>query len=310
MANAAASLIAIDWGTTRFRAFLLAGDGTVLDTRTSEDGIAALGGRGFPDVFERECGAWLDRNPGLPSVFAGMIGSRNGWVEAPYVPLPADLTALAGRAAAVPLPRGGTGLIVPGLINEEPTRSDVMRGEETKILGAVGVRHRTEVLCLPGTHAKWAVVQDGRVTRFRTFVTGELFGLIKDHAFIASLGRPASAHDRDAFERGMTAALAAEGVLAAAFGARTNVLDGRIAPTGVADFLSGLLVRTELEAARALFQPARVTLVSTGDLEESYLAAARHARLPVRTVDATEAFLRGLLRFARAAKLVPPARRP
>jgi 2-dehydro-3-deoxygalactonokinase len=295
-------LIAVDWGTTRFRAFLLNGDGEVLETRTSDDGIAALGGAGHAAVFERECGPWIERNPNVFTILGGMVGSRNGWVEAPYAPLPAGLQEVVTRAVPVALPTGGQGLVIPGLIGSDPMRSDVMRGEETKILGAVAPRSKVEVLCLPGTHAKWAVVENGRVTRFRTFVTGEMFGLLREHSFIASLAKGA-AHDPAAFERGMEAAQSAEGLLGAAFMARTSVLDGRLAPSGVAAFLSGLLIRTELDTARSLFQPDRVTLVSTGDLAGSYTRAAAHARLKLKVVDATAAFLTGIVRFARAAGL-------
>src|SRR5579871_490038 len=175
----APALIAIDWGTSSFRAYRIARDGAILDSIETQDGVATIAPGGFADAFLRLVGAWLQADPATPVLASGMVGSRNGWREAPYVSCPADLADIVAHVVVVTA--GGTRVpIAPGLSYvDERGQPDVMRGEEVEILGLAEAGDA--LIVLPGSHSKWARVESGRVLRFRTFVTGELFSAIRDH---------------------------------------------------------------------------------------------------------------------------------
>lgn len=285
-------LIAVDWGTSRFRAYLVAGNGVVLDRIESEEGIASLSVGQHRDVFLRHCHAWMAEHPVAKIILVGMIGSRNGWVEVPYVDTPAAGTEIASHCATVVLDGDRMAYVVPGVRTSAPYGSDVMRGEEVLGLGAV----EEGVVCLPGTHSKWVVIRNKSIVDLRTFVTGELFGLIRDRSFIASLGR--QGESASAFERGLAAARAAEGVLATLFTARAGVLDQSLPPEGVADYVSGLLIGTEVVQACAVFNPESVTIIGAPDLAQRYNSAMRQLGIDVVVVPGEHAFVQGVLRIA------------
>jgi 2-dehydro-3-deoxygalactonokinase len=176
--------VIVDWGTTSFRADLVTGGGEVLDHVETPQGIAELPGCGFEQVLTAGARAVAAGARALPVVALGMITSRNGWVEVPYVPCPAGPSDLARGAVRRTLPDGAPLLLLPGL--SDPARlpfPDVMRGEETQIVG--NGLDRAATVVLPGTHSKWARVRDGRIQGFQTFVTGEIFAVLTKHAFIA-----------------------------------------------------------------------------------------------------------------------------
>jgi 2-dehydro-3-deoxygalactonokinase len=289
-------LIAVDWGTSRLRAYLLGPRGDVLGKVESEDGIGPLGGAGHADAFERMCGPWRAAHPATPVLMAGMVGSRNGWREAPYVAVPTSVAELAANTVEVALAGGGHARIAPGLLKRGPARSDVVRGEEMRALGAARPG-AFSLLCLPGTHAKWLSVDHDRLSDFRTFVTGELYGLIVEQSFIGSLGRPGE-DDPDAFEAGLAAADEPDGLTSVLFAARANVLDGRLAPEGVADYVSGCLIGTEVRHALASAPTREITLVAGGEHAWRYETAIRRAGALVTLVDTEAAFLAGMRRVA------------
>ncbi|KVH43741.1 2-dehydro-3-deoxygalactonokinase [Burkholderia diffusa] len=266
------SLIALDWGTTSLRAYLFDAHGALLDTRSRAAGVMhvpAGGARAFDVVFEEACGDWLDRAPGVPVLAAGMVGSAQGWREAPYVEVPAGADALVAGLVTVTTARGTTVSIVPGVIatGELP---DVMRGEETQIFGALANdpmldADRSGVLIgLPGTHAKWAWVKDGLIERFQTFMTGELFAALRDHTILGRTMRTSAAPDRAAFVRGVAVARGAQraGLLATIFSTRTLGLTDRLAPDAQGDYLSGLLIGHELNALDAMLAERGVALAN------------------------------------------------
>jgi len=235
------ALVGLDWGTTSLRAYRFAADGKLLDRRARPWGIQHLPPGGYPEAFRAIVGDWTADRPGVPVIMGGMVGSRTGWHEVPYVPCPADVAALAAGLVAWD---GGCGPIhiVPGLMQDGP-RPDVMRGEEVQIVGALaadaGLAAASRFV-LPGTHCKWAAVDRGRIVGFTTYMTGELFALLRDHSI---LGRPAKdasqaadhAADEQVFLRGVMAARdsGAEGVSGLLFTVRSLFLTGRLtAPRG------------------------------------------------------------------------------
>ncbi|WP_250482247.1 MULTISPECIES: 2-dehydro-3-deoxygalactonokinase [unclassified Caballeronia] len=246
------ALIALDWGTTSLRAYLLGADGLALDTRASSAGIMNLPAGGFDQAFEETCGAWLDAHAHLPVIAAGMVGSAQGWVEAPYVETPANADALVAGIVDVKTARGVVLHVVPGVL-ERGVLPNVMRGEETQIFGALASEPALgnaggALIGLPGTHAKWAFVADERIERFYTFMTGETFSALRDHTILGRTMHPTATHDEQAFLRGVETARDAghPGVLATIFSTRTLGLTGQLSAEQQSDYLSGLLIGHEL----------------------------------------------------------------
>ena len=178
--------ILVDWGTTRFRGFLVE-DGRIAARVAADEGVSALRAGDHPGVFRRHCGPWLAAHPDAPVALVGMVGSREGWTVAPYASCPAGPADIARALVGVDLGEGRRGRIVPGASCEpEPGAVDVMRGEETLALGA-GVPDG--LVCLPGTHPKWVEMRGGRIQRFSTFLTGEAYDLLRNQSMV---GRPAT----------------------------------------------------------------------------------------------------------------------
>jgi len=300
-----AALIGIDWGTTSFRAYRIDAGGGVIETREAPAGILSVRDGNFEGVLTREIGAWLGAGPDLPVIASGMITSRQGWLEVPYCPCPAGDAAIAGALMRHP---DRTMLhFVPGLslIGADGV-PDVIRGEETQIVGEVGDRPGRHLLVLPGTHSKWALAEDGVITWFATFMTGELFAVLSEHSILGRL--MAGADDDDAaYGRGLAYARGSGGLLKRLFSARTLCLFGELPEREVASYLSGLLIGTELrEALDSLEQPAsgqEITVVGGADLCGRYLAAIEDAGLRGRRAS-DDAAARGLFLIARAAGLI------
>jgi 2-dehydro-3-deoxygalactonokinase len=247
--------IIVDWGTTSLRASLVSALGTTLDTIETEGGIQFIRDGQFETALMTAIGNWFDQYGLLPVLAIGMITSRNGWVEVAYVDAPAGIGKLAGGTRSITLGNGAKLTFLAGLRNPagQPF-PDVMRGEETQIVGYGLEQNRT--LVLPGTHSKWARIEDGRIERFQTYVTGEIFALLVKHSFIARSAVESDTIDWRAFDRG--AALAgdesptSDALLAAVFSARTGMLEGKLAPAEIHDYISGLLIGSEFRQARSV----------------------------------------------------------
>ena len=273
--RAAPRLIALDWGTTSLRAYLLGDGGAVLDRRSEPLGILQIPGREFAGVFRSVTSEWTDRDPRLPAIASGMIGSAQGWIEAPYVDVPADAGAIV--RTLVTEPQSGL-LIVPGLA-QRGAAPDVMRGEETQLIGAMTISPslaRGGRVVLPGTHSKWARVADGRIEEFTTYMTGELFAVLRGHSILGRLTDPASPAGTAVgppFLRGVQVAREAEGGLAAhLFSTRSAVLVGDLPARESLEYLSGLLIGDEVRSGLSSGERPRA-LVGEPALCERYLAA-------------------------------------
>lgn len=270
-------LIAIDWGTSSFRAWLLGAGGAVLDEIPSGLGILSVPGGDFDAAFETAIGQWLSANRNLPVIASGMITSRNGWVETPYLPLPLDAQTLADALTEHVTKRGRRVHFVTGAVrNPDNGLPDVMRGEETEIIGHLAASGADEGLfVLPGTHSKWARVEGGRLTGFDTCMTGEVFAILRDHSILGRLindGPPSP----DAFLRGLQAGRDKGALLTRVFSARSLALMDRLDGGEIADYLSGLLIGDEVAAALASAR-GPVTVIGRGDLAGRYRVALSHA---------------------------------
>jgi 2-dehydro-3-deoxygalactonokinase len=307
-----AALIAIDWGTTSARAYRLNAGGHVVGEHSAHLGIAQVADGAFDRALSALIGDWADEP--APRIACGMIGSRQGWVEAPYRACPVALETLAAGVVTVP---GGRLGIVPGVTCTHASGvPDVMRGEETQILGAVGdetpAGRAPDVLVLPGTHSKWARVAGGTIEGFTTFLTGECYAVLKDHSILGRLmaaGPASPGAAAEAFARGVRAGLSAEAsLLHDLFGARTLPLFDRLAPAVTADYLSGLLIGHEIRDGRAWLAAAGVAcaqamLIGAPLLVERYAEALRLAGIAA-VAGPADAAARGLWRVAQSAGLL------
>jgi 2-dehydro-3-deoxygalactonokinase len=285
----AEGFIAVDWGTTNRRGYLLAPGGTMTDEMEDDQGILSVEHGGFDRAVAELKGRLGDR----PLLMAGMIGSNRGWVEAPYVSCPAGLPELAANLKWVVPDRIA---IVPGVAYDSGDNADVMRGEEVQILGAFaeGLVPPDALICHPGTHNKWIRLEDGRIASFRTVMTGELFNLLREHSILADLLKePAGVND--AFEQGVRTGLEGDALTAELFSVRARVLLGKARRQDAASYTSGLLIgsdiRTGLQGGEA---GDEVVVMGRPELTSLFGAALRIAGRTAREVDGEEAFLAGV----------------
>lgn len=269
-------MIAIDWGTSSFRAYRLDAQGNILESRASNQGILKVAPGQFPRVLEEQIRGWEE----APIVMSGMVGSRQGWAEAPYVPCPAGFDEIAASLLEV---RWGarTAWIVPGLSCRDAAGvPDAMRGEETQILGC-GVEG---TVCLPGTHSKWVEVRNGRIERFCTFMTGEVYAVLKQHSILGRMmhdGPP----DAGAFAEGVQRSGEPGGLLHHLFGVRTRGLMGELGPAASASYLSGIVIGHELRT----FEGEKFNLLGAPELAALYQQAAAALGIETRTLEADSA---------------------
>lgn len=275
-------LLAVDWGSSSLRGALLDADGAALEERAFPRGILTVDAGGFPEVFQDCFGDWM--TPGTLCLISGMAGSKQGWREAPYCACPAGFDAIA---AALEWVEPGRIAIVPGLSIEKSGVPDVMRGEETQIFGALQLLGlRDARLVLPGTHSKWATVADRKVTDFSTWMTGELYALLRRQSILARmLPEDEPALDAPAFDQGVAHALAGPGLLNTAFSTRTLSLFGRMATEALPSYLSGLVIGEEIKS-QTLPRGEPVVLMGAEALTVRYEQALAQLGVPVQRVGA------------------------
>jgi 2-dehydro-3-deoxygalactonokinase len=287
---------AADWGTTSFRLWLLADDGTVLGESRGDDGILSTKAGEYPDRLNEHL-AVVGAASDVPVIICGMAGARQGWMEAPYVDTPADLPSLCSGALAVGV-AGRDVRILPGVAQRDVGRPDVMRGEETQLLG---LNLPDTLVCMPGTHSKWVSMSGGKLTGFATHMTGELFAVLSDHSILrhSTLRKDFAAGD-PAFQEGVSLALAdGHSLSRMLFSVRARGLVSEDDGCGAA-FLSGLLIGSEIASARSENVDGRkVVLLASGRLASLYEKALALADIATQREDAEAATRQGLLRAAR-----------
>jgi len=278
--------ITVDWGTTNRRAWRVK-DGRVLGEFEDDVGFTSVPPGGFPDEVARVRARLGD----LPMLLAGMVGARGGWVPAPYLPCPLGLDELVDGLIPV---EGQRALIVPGASYEDSERGDVIRGEETQLFGAVqaGLCGADALICHPGTHNKWALLEGGRLTRFRTVMTGEMFSLLKHGSLLkAWLGAEAKPDDR--FAEGVAQGWAGRALTADLFTVRARVLLGSLKEHEVASLVSGLLIGADLRTGLSDLPDGEVVVMGRGALTRLFSAALTQVGRANREVDGEAAFLAG-----------------
>ncbi|MBA3908362.1 MAG: 2-keto-3-deoxy-galactonokinase [Rhodobacter sp.] len=288
--------IAVDWGTSNLRAWAMGPEGQVLAEAMSEDGMGKLVRDAFEPALLRLIGHWIGGG-GVPIIACGMVGSRQGWCEAPYRSVPCTPLDPAALVAAPTIDPRLSVRIAPGLKQTSP--ADVMRGEETQIAGALSLMPGYDgVLCLPGTHSKWALISAGEVVSFQTFMTGEMFALLSK-ASVLRHGLQGEGWDDAAFDMAVSDALSRpERIGARLFALRAEGLIAGLAPASARARLSGLLIGTELAGARPYWLGQSVTLVGADRLSAAYARALKSQGIEVRRLNVTNCTLAGLSSLA------------
>ena len=327
------ALLAVDWGTSALRGALLAADGQVLAEHAAARGLLHIAPGGWAAAFEAEFGPWRQAHPELPCLMAGMVGSRQGWAEAPYCECPAGPPELAAQLHWL---QPGRLAIVPGLSTHAGGVPDVMRGEETQVFGALQAQGLSDAtLVLPGTHSKWVTVQGGRITGFATHMTGECYALLRQHSILArtlpahegesdggSDGGADDAASNAAFDAGVVQAQQPGGLLHHLFASRTLALFDLMPEAARLSHLSGLVIGEELRAqaavnaanaanaanasnaVTALDRQRPVLIVGGAGLSARYQRALAALGTAAEPASAQATWL-GLMSLARAAKLLP-----
>lgn len=289
-------MIGVDWGSTNIRAFRFGADGGVIESRHAAQGIAVVPRDRVEMVLTDLIGDWLADDRDI--LLAGMVGSRTGWLETGYAACPIDPATLARQLIAVPTPLGRC-RIVPGIAwRPADAPGEVMRGEETQLLGS-GIRDGCALL--PGTHSKWAWIEGGRITRFRTALTGELFALLLQHSMLGQVATAGDAGDGAAFRRGVGVSLRDPALILTLFSARAAVLLGDLAPGDVSAYLSGMLIGAEIAAMPRPLGP--LTIIGGQALADRYRVALSLAGIEeVTTIDGDAAAARGLWAIGIASR--------
>ncbi|ELX10484.1 2-dehydro-3-deoxygalactonokinase DgoK [Janthinobacterium sp. HH01] len=301
------NILGIDWGTSNRRAYLIDEHGACLAEHEDGQGMLAVGGREHFGAALAGLLAAMEIGPEVPVIMSGMVGSASGWQEVPYldsaVPLqqlPAHLVAVADANWA------GRCRIVPGYCYRSGAAVDVMRGEETQLLGAVALGHRNGWLVLPGTHSKWVLLRDGLIQSLSTYMTGELFAMLSAGGTLSSM-MGGDASDAEGYAIGLSQAGRDEPLSNTLFRVRAGVVS-RSAPAAQAPaVVSGLLIGAEFSAAsRALKQAEaggadRITVIGSPALAARYAVAAAHFGLQCEVLDPHRVYCAAISQFINQA---------
>jgi 2-dehydro-3-deoxygalactonokinase len=284
--------IAVDWGTTNRRAYLIDSGGKQAGEFEDGKGILSVPEGGFPAAIAEIREKLGDK----PLLLAGMVGSNRGWKDAPYVPCPAGIDDLARKLVWA----GEREAIVPGVSYVGDDRADVMRGEEVQVLGAVaaGLVDSNALVCHPGTHNKWTVLHKAAIHSFRTVMTGELFSLLKEHSILADLLK-GPVEDNDVFKGAARHAIFNESLPAELFSVRASVLLGEMKKEDAASYASGLLIGTDVRIGLAVPTGAQVVVMGRPELTRLYSAALAEAKREAVELDGEQCFLAGIHEIAK-----------
>lgn len=288
--------IAIDWGSSTFRAYLVDEIGTVLAKVSTNEGVMQVPEGRFIDVLMNNCGDWLDEHCFPPVVMSGTIGSRNGWREAPYLPCPVSIKDLQNQSLPIENDRKLDLQVMPGVRGDNMFGgNDVMRGEEVQIFGAMDILNlESALVCLPGTHSKWCEFKNGEIVSLTTFMTGEMFALIRNNSAIGTLVED-NDFDQSSFLIGAEACCPEAGLLNRLFSIRADTLLGDLSCRSRASYLSGMLIGREILAVRkAMNAMEGLVLVGNEALTHKYSTVLAIEGVQTHSVTGDCAFLAGM----------------
>lgn len=296
--------ILIDWGTTNLRAFLVDAEGKILEQRDSDKGIKSVQAGGFLEVFQEITHGWSDVSCTL---MAGMVGSANGWEEAPYTPLPASITEI--EQSIHPLSVLDDVYIVGGLSYLDPSGSyDVIRGEEVQILGLLdktrplkGENREKKIVCLPGTHSKWLEIDGEHITAFNTVMSGDFFSAVCKQTIMSLMLKVKQVHSPETFLRGVSTAGTPGGVMSRMFKVRTASLFGQIEPEHIESMISGIIIGSEIDEAQKLYHSGEtVHVIGSASLNQKYGDALEQFDIDYVLHEGEKLSLTGMIRLAES----------
>ena len=287
--------LAADWGSTNLRLWLV-DDGIAVKSAASPFGITRMQGQSFPAVLQGLMQQMQISPSEVSRIYiAGMAGSNVGWRQADYLSCPISLNALSTSLTSVDPGWPAQAGIIPGVCVPGPDNADVMRGEETQLLGALQDA-ATALFILPGTHSKWALVHNDIIHSFTTVMTGELFDVLRHHSLLGR-GLPDAPPHAASFDNGVRAGLAASDTMTELFSVRARYILRHLPQEQVSDYLSGLLIGSEVRDMRKRFDISEtmpITLVGSAALFTRYARALQLAGIPFATQDADTAILNGI----------------
>lgn len=289
--------VAIDWGSTKFRAWAMSYEGDVLNSVSSDQGLKSVLDRQFEAVIEQNCEQWLSAAPHIPILMAGMVGSKTGWHETVYADCPVHPSVLMEAAKKLTISNHPAAILPGARFLNIDGDNDVMRGEELQILGASHLMDVSDAtICIPGTHCKWANLKKGKLDSFKTYVTGELFQLLRNQSLIGALAVE-DEFSYEAFSKGIKRGYS-HTLAHAVFAARANTLGGTLQPKDLSSYLSGVLIGAEIADQKQLDQDNFI-LMATGILADRYQAAFDILGLSPDRIDAKTATIAGLTMVAK-----------
>jgi 2-dehydro-3-deoxygalactonokinase len=295
-------LIIVDWGTTNFRAYLVDEYANCLDSVSSAEGLRNVE-PDFQTVLQGHVGHWLKSTNSLPVLLCGMVGSRNGWTEVPYVTCPLNTEKLARALYQVESFNGGNCWIVPGVSgNSVSDKFDVMRGEEIQVLGAILLARRNQIpqsnyLCLPGTHNKWVSMSDNDMLSFSTTMTGEVFDLLRRESLLSESLDTDSDWDKDIFSKGLECSLRPGGLLHQLFTVRSLQLSGEHQRSQGEAYLSGVIIGNEIRSMLPTGK-STVAVIASGPLLSRYLYALDYYGFDASGIESEVATIAGAMEIA------------
>jgi 2-dehydro-3-deoxygalactonokinase len=297
--NSAIKLIGLDWGSTNVRAFAFDGEGNVLQRAHSTAGAMTLSSNAqFDAALVSLVGQWQSANHAIPMIACGMVGARGGWIEAGYCAVDSNAAALSAAMVSVQTSFNVALRVVPGIRTDAP---DVMRGEETQIVGA---DINNGVIVMPGTHSKWSRVVDGKIKNFATFLTGEMNALLRNHSVIGKAINcaPSLARD-DAIKRGIARSASSTNWLSDLFAFRARVVTAAVSEEDASSELSAWLIANEFAQARTMgFHDPLIHVLSSDTLMPWYASIGAALDIEIVQLDAEAATARGLWTIAQAAQ--------
>jgi len=284
--------IAVDWGTSRMRIWALNAEGLIVESASSDFGMSKVGAGEFETTLLQLIAPWLSpESNATPVIACGMVGARQGWYEVPYEAVPCKPSIKFSKVETQ-----NTRIDVRicwGLKQQVP--ADVMRGEETQIAGLL--HHREDydgVVCLPGTHCKWARLKQGQVTEFQSYMTGELYELLAKNS-VLRFSIADEVWQEDLFDESVRLAISdPASITGRLFGLRANSLVSSAGITGNAARLSGYLIGLELASTRRFWELLEVSIIGASTLAQHYQRALDLVGCRAQLLDTEAMTLAGL----------------
>ena len=293
-------LIAVDWGSSQFRAYLLDVNGAIIEKIENDGGVFKKQADSFVDFLYSSCDKWFRCVPGLPVIMCGMIGSRQGWVETAYLQCPLTVWQLSKYLVKVPDSHDNPIFIVPGITSGSMSAfPDVIRGEETQIIGLQSKYQLDDtVICLPGTHSKWVSVSENKLNGFTTFLTGELYTAIRTTGSIQSVIR-IDEFNQDAFDEGIRISRKRGGLSHHIFSVRSRLVSGETGHGAFSSYLSGILIGVEISAGLTFYPDIdNITLIGNSTLVHQYSLAFAKFGIDTEPISSDGASVNGLWKIA------------